>query len=64
MNEIFAKMIKLSEKSTIIKNYLALNACVMILFAAFNSASSIQPIIYQEAGYGTIGKFKFYKFLN
>jgi hypothetical protein len=50
-------MMKLSEKSTIIKNYLAINVSSMVLFAAFNSASSIQPIIYQEAGYGTIGKF-------
>ncbi len=50
-------MIKLSEKSTVIKNYLAINVSLMILYAAFNSASSIQPIIYQEASYGTIGKF-------
>jgi hypothetical protein len=49
-------MIKLSEKSTILKNYIAINVAVTILFAAFNSASSIQPIINQDAGYGTIGK--------
>jgi hypothetical protein len=42
-----------SESSRIIKNLFAVNLSFVALFSAFNSTSSVQSVLNQEAGLGT-----------
>ena len=43
---------KLSKKQTIIKNFMAINISFLLLFAAFDSTSSVQPVLNQTASLG------------
>ena len=45
-------MIKLSEKNKIIKNLLAVDISFMLILAAINCVSVIQPVLNQDGGLG------------
>lgn len=47
---------KLKERSTIIKNFVAINVSFVLLFAAVNCAASFQPILNQDGNLGTISQ--------
>ena len=50
------KMIELSEKQAIIKNFIAINLSFLFLFAAVNSTASIQSVLNQDGNLGTISQ--------
>ena len=53
-------MLKLNEKSQIIKNFLAFNVSFVLLFASINSTASVQPILNQDGNLGIISQMIVY----
>lgn len=48
--------LKLKEKPTVIKNFIAINVAFVLLFAAVNCAASFQPILNTDGNIGTISQ--------